>query len=135
MPPKKKEEPVEKPVLGRFKSNLKVSKSFAPCWRQLVVHACRQGPLSALVWHLQAFRVIVSRKRLFAAQMGIVGLPNVGKSTLFNTLGKVSIPAENFPFCTIEPNNVSSQCAGRPCTDLAVSPDPHRNRLSDLHVQ
>ena len=39
--------------------------------------------------------------------MGIVGLPNVGKSTLFNTLGKVSIPAENFPFCTIEPNNVS----------------------------
>lgn len=39
-------------------------------------------------------------------QMGIVGLPNVGKSTLFNTLGKVSIPAENFPFCTIEPNNV-----------------------------
>ncbi len=41
-------------------------------------------------------------------QMGIVGLPNVGKSTLFNTLGKVSIPAENFPFCTIEPNNVSS---------------------------
>ncbi len=40
-------------------------------------------------------------------QMGIVGLPNVGKSTLFNTLGKVSIPAENFPFCTIEPNNVS----------------------------
>ena len=42
-------------------------------------------------------------------QMGIVGLPNVGKSTLFNTLGKVSIPAENFPFCTIEPNNVSSE--------------------------
>ncbi|CAA6668078.1 unnamed protein product [Spirodela intermedia] len=33
-----------------------------------------------------------------------VGLPNVGKSTLFNTLTKLSIPAENFPFCTIEPN-------------------------------
>eukprot|EP01104_Vermistella_antarctica_P004582 TRINITY_DN15013_c1_g1_i1.p1 TRINITY_DN15013_c1_g1~~TRINITY_DN15013_c1_g1_i1.p1 ORF type:complete len:404 (+),score=134.15 TRINITY_DN15013_c1_g1_i1:36-1214(+) len=37
-------------------------------------------------------------------QMGIVGLPNVGKSTLFNTLCKMNIPASNFPFCTIDPN-------------------------------
>ncbi len=37
-----------------------------------------------------------------------MGLPNVGKSTLFNTLTKMGIPAENFPFCTIEPNNVCS---------------------------
>ena len=35
-------------------------------------------------------------------QMGIVGLPNVGKSTLFNVLTKMGIPSENFPFCTIE---------------------------------
>lgn len=60
MPPKKKEEEKERPLLGRFKTSLK---------------------------------------------MGIVGLPNVGKSTLFNTLTKLGIPAENFPFCTIEPNN------------------------------
>jgi GTP-binding protein YchF len=36
--------------------------------------------------------------------LGIVGLPNVGKSTLFNALTKASVPADNYPFCTIEPN-------------------------------
>lgn len=39
-----------------------------------------------------------------AKKCGIVGLPNVGKSTLFNILTKLLIPAENYPFCTIEPN-------------------------------
>ena len=37
-------------------------------------------------------------------KMGIVGLPNVGKSSLFNTLTKLTVPAENYPFCTIDPN-------------------------------
>ncbi|MEX0964906.1 MAG: redox-regulated ATPase YchF [Pseudohongiellaceae bacterium] len=40
-----------------------------------------------------------------AVKCGIVGLPNVGKSTLFNALTKAGIAAENFPFCTIEPNS------------------------------
>src|ERR1700690_4242020 len=36
--------------------------------------------------------------------IGIVGLPNVGKSSLFNALTKKSVPAENYPFCTIDPS-------------------------------
>jgi GTP-binding protein YchF len=39
-----------------------------------------------------------------ALQCGIVGLPNVGKSTLFNALTRAEIPADNYPFCTIDPN-------------------------------
>ena len=37
-------------------------------------------------------------------KVGIIGLPNVGKSTIFNALTESDIPANNYPFCTIEPN-------------------------------
>jgi GTP-binding protein YchF len=54
-------------------------------------------------------------------QCGIVGLPNVGKSTLFNALTKAGIAAENYPFCTIEPN-----------VGVVEVPDPRLAALADI---
>ena len=54
-------------------------------------------------------------------QCGIVGLPNVGKSTLFNALTKAGIAAENYPFCTIEPN-----------TGVVEVPDPRLKQLAEI---
>jgi len=56
-----------------------------------------------------------------AIQCGIVGLPNVGKSTLFNALTKAGIAAANFPFCTIDPN-----------VGVVPVPDPRLQQLADI---
>lgn len=53
--------------------------------------------------------------------IGIVGLPNVGKSTLFQALTSISVPAENYPFCTIDPN-----------VGVVEVPDPRLFRIADL---
>lgn len=57
---------------------------------------------------------------------GIVGLPNVGKSTLFNALTKAGIPAENYPFCTIEPNVGTVEVPDSRLTALAAIVKPER---------
>lgn len=56
-----------------------------------------------------------------ALKCGIVGLPNVGKSTLFNALTKAGIAAENYPFCTIEPN-----------VGIVEMPDPRLDKLAAI---
>jgi GTP-binding protein YchF len=58
-----------------------------------------------------------------AIKCGIVGLPNVGKSTLFNALTAAEIPAENYPFCTIEPN-----------VGIVPVPDPRLDVLAGIVV-
>src|SRR3984885_8859112 len=54
---------------------------------------------------------------------GIVGLPNVGKSTLFNCLTKAGVDASNYPFCTIEPN-----------VGVVPVPDPRLEKLAEIVV-
>lgn len=56
-----------------------------------------------------------------ALQCGIVGLPNVGKSTLFNCLSNAKAQSANFPFCTIEPN-----------LGIITVPDPRLNKLAEI---
>ena len=62
-----------------------------------------------------------TKVKLMGFKCGIVGLPNVGKSSLFNALTRSSIAAENYPFCTIDPN-----------IGVVPVPDPRLDKLAGL---
>ena len=66
-------------------------------------------------------RLVFVESPVMSLKCGIVGLPNVGKSTLFNALTKAGIAAENYPFCTIEPN-----------VGIVELPDPRLTALSKI---
>jgi ribosome-binding ATPase len=77
----------------------------------------RNIPINCLTF---AGKIFKTRKRM-GLQCGIVGLPNVGKSTLFNCLSNARAQAANFPFCTIEPN-----------VGVITVPDERLNKLAEL---
>lgn len=70
---------------------------------------------------LATMSVLLSEESVMSLKCGIVGLPNVGKSTLFNALTKAGIAAENYPFCTIEPN-----------VGIVEVPDPRLKALAEI---
>ena len=73
-------------------------------------------------------------KRFMALQCGIVGLPNVGKSTLFNCLSNAKAQAANFPFCTIEPNIGVITVPDDRLTKLAELVKPNRDVPNTIEI-
>ncbi len=65
---------------------------------------------------------MTGRSAVSKMKLGVVGLPNVGKSTLFNAITNAGAQAENYPFCTIEPN-----------TGVVIVPDRRLNVLADMY--
>jgi GTP-binding protein YchF len=73
------------------------------------------------MWREVVTGVLIFKDICMSLKCGIVGLPNVGKSTLFNALTKAGIAAENYPFCTIEPN-----------VGVVEVPDPRLQSLAQI---
>src|SRR5690606_27081545 len=99
---------------------LSPARSLKSLWRS--VYPSADAGIEQLFAIIFAYLCTVFLKRnSMALQCGIVGLPNVGKSTLFNCLSNAKAQAANFPFCTIEPN-----------VGVITVPDERLNKLAEL---
>lgn len=67
-------------------------------------------------------------------KIGLVGLPNVGKSTTFNFLSNLSVPAENYPFCTIDPNMAQIHVPDKRFTKLCEMYKPKSEVAATLKI-
>ncbi len=74
------------------------------------------------IWYTTSLFYLLFKKGMMNMKLGIVGLPNVGKSTLFNSLTKAGAESANYPFCTIDPN-----------IGVVAVPDRRLQLLADLY--
>ena len=91
------------PQIGKLTSNIYYSQGYSGHGVNMT-HLAGKLISEAISGTMERFDLFKDRAGEMTIKCGIVGLPNVGKSTLFNALTAAEIPAENYPFCTIEPN-------------------------------
>ncbi len=106
---------MENPVLQGF------LPSFA-CKHAVVIVSLRWYAYHRMLSPTGRAAVSSEEERESIMRLGVVGLPNVGKSTLFNAITHAGAEAANYPFCTIEPN-----------VGIVPVPDPRLDRLADLY--
>src|SRR5690606_5702817 len=96
------------PLFASLIMNLQLAREqpSVPALTPKVIFLTRPGGAGPMVpaWYRRASLRPLLAYHPRPMEAGIVGLPNVGKSTLFNALTAAGIPSENYPFCTIEPN-------------------------------
>ena len=89
---------------------------------QIDLERKNNGPLNGTLAKLSVLKSKDLQEEIEKMKLGIVGLPNVGKSTLFNSLTKAGAESANYPFCTIDPN-----------VGVVTVPDERLNVLGEMY--